>query len=81
MKKSIHPNYNYVIFKDSSTEFSVLTKSTKTSGETASWEDGNTYPVVNMEISSASHPFYTGTQKLMDSEGRIEKFRKKYQVK
>ena len=78
MKDGIHPNYNYVVFKDSGSDFSILTRSTKSSQETIKWEDGNEYPLIRLEISSASHPFFTGKQKLMDSEGRIEKFRRKY---
>ncbi len=79
MKSNIHPDYNFVIFKDGSSDFAYLTRSTKTSKEMMKWEDGNEYPVITLEISSASHPFYTGQQKLVDTEGRIEKFRKKYQ--
>jgi large subunit ribosomal protein L31 len=79
MKKDIHPNYNYVVFKDIASDFSFLTRSTKSSSETVKWEDGQEYPVINVEISSASHPFFTGKQKLLDSAGRIEKFRRKYQ--
>ena len=79
MKKGAHPNYRLVIFKDVSTNFAVLTRSTleKTS-ETMKWEDGNEYPVYLADISSASHPFYTGTQRVLDSEGRVEKFKRKY---
>ena len=78
MKKDIHPNYNFVVFKDAASDFAYLTRSTKSSDEKIKWEDGNEYPVVQFEISSASHPFFTGKHKLMDTEGRIEKFRKKY---
>ena len=78
MKSDIHPKYDFVIFKDSASDFAYLTRSTKSSSEKMKWEDGNEYPVIYMEISSGSHPFYTGKQKLVDSEGRIEKFRKKY---
>ena len=81
MKKNTHPDYDFVIFKDTSSDFAYLTRSTKKPKETMKWEDGNEYPVLNLEISSASHPFYTGQEKLLDSEGRIEKFRKKYQRK
>ena len=79
MKKGIHPQYRSIIFKDVSTEFAVLTRSTleKTSGA-MKWEDGNEYPVYLADISSASHPFYTGTQKILDTEGRVEKFNRKY---
>lgn len=79
MKKDIHPNYRHVVFKDAASNFSFLTRSTVLSNETIKWEDGNTYPLVTVEISSASHPFYTGKQRLLDSAGRIEKFKKKYQ--
>lgn len=79
MKKDIHPNYNFVVFKDIGSDFAFLTRSTKTSEEKIKWEDGNEYPVINVEISSATHPFFTGKQKLMDTEGRIEKFKRKYQ--
>ncbi len=79
MKSDIHPDYKQVIFTDKSANFSVLTRSTiKTSDETAKWEDGNEYPVVYVDISSASHPFYTGKQQFVDTLGRVEKFRKKF---
>lgn len=78
MKKDIHPNYRPVVFKDQSADFAILTRSTIPSKETIAWEDGNEYPVVYVDISSASHPFYTGKQKLVDSMGRVEKFRKKF---
>lgn len=71
--------YRSIIYKDVSTGFSILTKSTieKTSG-TEKWEDGNEYPVYKADISSSSHPFYTGTQRVLDTEGRVEKFNKKF---
>jgi len=78
MKKDIHPEYNFIVFRDTSTNWSILTRSTMKSDTTVKWNDGNTYPVVDLEISSASHPFYTGKQKLVDTAGRIEKFKKKY---
>lgn len=78
MKSGIHPNYRPVVFKDNASEFAFLTRSTVETKETVEWEDGNTYPLAKVEISSASHPFYTGTMKLMDTEGRVEKFKKKY---
>lgn len=78
MKKDIHPEYNFVVFKDIASDFAFLTRSTKRSNESIKWEDGNDYPLINVEISSASHPFYTGKQKLLDTAGRIEKFRRKY---
>ena len=78
MKKDIHPQFNDIIFRDISCGEMFKTKSTMSSKETIEWEDGNTYPVVNVEISSASHPFYTGQQRIVDTEGRIEKFNKKF---
>ena len=81
MKKEIHPDYNYVVFKDSFTGHMFLTRSTRTSEETTKWEDGNEYPLVSVEISSDSHPFYTGKEKHFKKEGRVEKFRRKYQKK
>lgn len=79
MKKDIHPDYGFVVFKDIGSDFQILTRSTRKSDQTIKWEDGNDYPLINIEISSASHPFFTGKQKLVDTEGRIEKFKKKYQ--
>lgn len=78
MKKGIHPQYRPVVFKDFSCDFAVLTRSTMKSNETIAWEDGNTYPLIRLEISSGSHPFFTGKQKLVDTAGRVEKFMKKY---
>ena len=81
MKKGIHPEYRPVVFKDISTDFAILTQSTVVTNDTTSWEDGNEYPLVKVEISSASHPFFTGTQKIVDTEGRVERFRKRYAKK
>lgn len=81
MKKDLHPKFNDVVFKDVSCDFSFLGKSTLTSKETVKWEDGNTYPLIKVEISSGSHPFFTGKQRVMDTEGRIDRFRKKYGAK
>ena len=79
MRKDIHPdNYRFCVFKDMSTEFSILTKSCIETDDTIKWEDGNEYPLVKMEISSDSHPFYTGKAKLVDTAGRIDKFKNKY---
>ena len=78
MKAGIHPEYRKVVFQDLSSDFSFLTRSTIETSETIKWEDGEEYPLVKVEISSASHPFYTGTQKLLDSAGRVEKFYQKY---
>ncbi len=78
MKKDIHPDYGFVVFKDFGTGYSFLTKSTRSSAKTIKWEDGNEYPLIEVEISSSSHPFYTGKQRLLDTAGRIEKFQRKY---
>lgn len=81
MKKDIHPDYKPVVFYDTQSEFKFLTKSTMTSGETIEWEDGNTYPVIKVEVSSASHPFYTGKNIFLDTAGRVEKFNRRYKKK
>ncbi|MCK9209847.1 MAG: type B 50S ribosomal protein L31 [Ignavibacteriaceae bacterium] len=78
MKNGIHPSYRPVVFKDFSCDFAILTRSTIKSSETIQWEDGKSYPLVRLEISSGSHPFFTGKQKLLDTAGRVEKFNKKY---
>jgi large subunit ribosomal protein L31 len=78
MKQGIHPEYRYVVFEDPSAEFRLLTRSTITSRETTTWEDGNEYPLVRVEISSASHPFFTGKMKIVDTAGRVERFEKRY---
>lgn len=78
MKPGIHPRYEPVVFRDRSAGFAFLTRSTRTSPETVEWEDGNTYPVIDVEISSASHPFYTGKQVIVDTAGRVERFRRRY---
>jgi large subunit ribosomal protein L31 len=79
MKKGIHPkNYRPVVFQDRSANFAFLTRSTIKTGETIEWEDGKEYPLYKVDISSASHPFYTGRQKFVDTAGRVEKFRQKY---
>jgi len=78
MKKDIHPDYHPVVFRDVSGEFAFLTRSTATPSKTIVWEDGNTYPVVDIEISSATHPFYTGQSRVVDTAGRVEKFRQRY---
>lgn len=77
MKKDIHPEYREVLFHDISVDFKVLTRSTMATKETIEHE-GKEYPYVKVDISSASHPFYTGTQKILDTEGRVDKFKKKY---
>ncbi|AUS80353.1 type B 50S ribosomal protein L31 [Actinoalloteichus sp. AHMU CJ021] len=78
MKKDIHPDYHPVVFQDSSTGESFLTRSTITSERRVEWSDGNTYPLVVVDVSSSSHPFWTGTQRLVDTAGRVEKFRRRY---
>lgn len=78
MKKDIHPNYRPVVFQDAGAEFSFLTKSTVETNESVQWEDGNEYPLVRVDISSKSHPFYTGKQNIVDSAGRVDRFRRKY---
>ena len=78
MNKDIHPNYREVIFHDTSSDFKFMTKSTIDTKDTMKWEDGNEYPLVKIEVSSASHPFYTGKKLFVDTAGRVEKFNKKY---
>ena len=76
MKKDLHPTeYRLVVFADEAAKFSFLTKSTATSNETIKWEDGNEYPLVKVHISSASHPFFTGEEKIIDTEGRVDRFK------
>ena len=77
-KKGIHPNYRPVVFHDVSANVSFLTQSCVECEETTKWEDGKEYPLYKMEISSASHPFFTGKMKFLDTTGRVEKFQKKY---
>lgn len=80
MKKGIHPdNYKMVVFKDMSNDYAFLTRSTATSKEMIKWEDGKEYPVIKLEISHTSHPFYTGKMKLVDTAGRVDKFKNRYQ--
>ncbi len=82
MKKDIHPqNYRFVVFKDMSNGYSFLTRSTASSKESIKWEDGNEYPLIKLEISNTSHPFFTGQKMLVDTAGRIDKFKKKYEKK
>lgn len=82
MKKGIHPeNYRMVIFKDMSNETAFLSRSTAKSNDTMKWEDGNEYPVIKLEVSNTSHPFYTGKNVLLDTAGRIDKFNKRYAKK
>jgi len=79
MKADTHPDYREVVFQDLSSDFAFLTRSTLKSKETIKWEDGNEYPLVKVEVSSASHPFYTGKHKLMDTGGRVDRFKRRYQ--
>ena len=82
MRKGIHPtSYRFVVFKDMSNGTSFLSKSTANTRETIVWEDGKEYPVVKLEISNTSHPFYTGKNVLVDTAGRIDKFKKRYAKK
>lgn len=78
MKADIHPDYHPVVYRDRSADFAFLTRSTATSDRTITWEDGNTYPVIDVEVSSASHPFYTGQTRVVDTAGRVEQFRRRY---
>jgi large subunit ribosomal protein L31 len=81
MKKDIHPQYNEVVFWDTTSDFKFLTRSTLNSKEKTTWTDGKEYPVIKVEVSSASHPFFTGKKMFVDSAGRLEKFKKKYEKK
>ena len=81
MKKNIHPAYRPVVFKDSASGTLFLTQSTVATKETVQYEDGKEYPMFEVEISSASHPFYTGKQQLVDTAGRVERFKRKYNIK
>lgn len=78
MRADIHPNYRPVVFQDPSADFAFLTKSTIETDDTIEWEDGETYPLYKVEISSASHPFFTGTMKIIDTAGRVERFERRF---
>jgi len=78
MKNNIHPEYKEVVFWDTTSDFKFLSRSTSVPKETIAWEDGKEYPVIKVEVSSASHPFYTGKKMFLDTAGRVEKFQKKY---
>ena len=79
MKKNLHPeNYRFVVFSDEVAGFAFLTQSTADSKETIKWEDGNEYPLVKVHISSASHPFFTGEEKIIDTEGRVDRFKARF---
>lgn len=81
MKKGIHPEYRDVIFWDTSSDFKFMSRSTLNTKEMIKWTDGKDYPVIKVEVSSASHPFFTGKKMFVDTAGRVEKFQKKYQKK
>ena len=81
MKAGIHPEYREVVFQDVTSDFRFLTRSPLSSKESVKWQDGNEYPLIKIDISSASHPFYTGQNKIMDTSGRIDKFKKRYAAK
>ena len=78
MKPDIHPNHRPVVFKDNSADFAILTRSTVETKETITWTDGKEYPLVRVDISSQSHPFYTGKQSIVDTAGRVDRFKRKY---
>ena len=78
MKQGIHPDYHSVVFRDISAGMTFLTRSTATSSKRIEWEDGNTYPLIDVDITSASHPFYTGLAKIIDTSGQVEKFNRRY---
>ena len=81
MKQGIHPDYHPEVFHDASTGYKFLSGSTVPSSETIKWEDGNEYPLVRVEVTSDSHPFYTGKQKFTQADGAVDKFNKKYGLK
>ena len=81
MKKGIHPEYRDVVFWDTSIDHKFISRSTIHTKETIKWEDGKEYPVIKVEVSSASHPFFTGKKLFVDTAGRVEKFKNKYQKK
>ncbi|NDK89319.1 type B 50S ribosomal protein L31 [Gordonia desulfuricans] len=78
MKPGIRPPYRPVVFRDASTGTQFLTRSTLTSADTVEWTDGNTYPLVVVDVTSDSHPFWTGAARLVDTQGRVERFRRRY---
>ncbi|NHC47243.1 type B 50S ribosomal protein L31 [Motilibacter aurantiacus] len=78
MKRDIHPDYHPVVFRDRAAGMSFLTRSTATSRQTVMWDDGHAYPVIDVDVSSASHPFWTGRASVLDSEGRVERFNRRY---
>lgn len=78
MKQGIHPDYHPVVFKDATTGESFLTRSTARSDNSIDWPDGNSYPLITVDITSASHPYWTGTQRILDTAGQVEKFHQRY---
>lgn len=80
VKANIHPDYGQVVFRDKSADFMFLTRSTLRGSQTIEWSDGRRYPLVDVEVSSASHPFYTGRTRILDTAGQVEKFRRRYQI-
>ncbi|MFI1238130.1 type B 50S ribosomal protein L31 [Nocardia salmonicida] len=78
MKAGIHPDYHPVVFEDASTGKQFLTRSTANSDRTIEWADGNIYPLMTVDVTSDSHPFWTGTARNLDTQGRVEKFERKY---
>ncbi|MEV6567248.1 type B 50S ribosomal protein L31 [Streptomyces kronopolitis] len=78
MQTALHPAYGPVVFRDRAAGHAFLTRSTATGEQTVEWEDGHTYPVIDVEISSASHPFYTGAARVLDTAGRVERFERRY---
>lgn len=78
MQTALHPAYGPVVFRDRAAGHAFLTRSTATGERTVEWEDGHTYPVIDVEISSASHPFYTGAARVLDTAGRVERFERRY---
>ncbi|MFI6051956.1 type B 50S ribosomal protein L31 [Streptomyces violascens] len=81
MQRDKQPSYQPVVFRDKAAGFAFLTRSTASSEETIDWDDGNTYPVIDVEISAESHPFYTGKARTVDTEGRIARFERRYEGK
>ncbi|MGV9246895.1 type B 50S ribosomal protein L31 [Streptomyces sp. NPDC003710] len=78
MRPGIHPLSRPVVFRDRAADVTFLTRSTAVASQTIEWEDGNTYPLIDVEISSAGHPFYTGTSRVLDTAGRVERFERRY---
>lgn len=78
VKKDIHPEYRLVVFQDRAADYSFVTRSTIKTNDTVVWEDGNTYPLAKVDISHRSHPFFTGTQTIVDTAGRVERFERRY---